>query len=149
MVNPALAVEAVGFRPWNGHWLGILITPWFMNLILMPRVSAAWNSVAERESRHYVFPAGIFEFIGGRDNALGDYQAWSLFSPMFDFADQTGAHDTAVAALEALFDSASREASTVPLAQDAETRAPARAAPAALSKRDFLFGLPARADRGP
>ncbi len=87
MLNPALAVEAVGFRPWCDHWLGILVTPWFMNLVLMPRVSAKWQPIGERETRHYVFPAGVFEFIGGSDPALGDYQACSLFSPMFEFGD--------------------------------------------------------------
>ena len=49
MVNPALAVEAVGFRPWGEHWLGILITPWFMNLVLMPRVGA--QVAADRRAR--------------------------------------------------------------------------------------------------
>jgi len=57
-------VEAVGFRPWHEHWLGILITPWFMNLVLMPRVSAMWNSIGAGESRHYVFPAGVFPKAG-------------------------------------------------------------------------------------
>jgi len=151
MVNPALSVEAVGFRPWNEHWLGILITPWFMNLVLMPRVSAKWNPIGAGESRHYVFPAGVFEFIGARDPALGDYQACSLFSPMFDFADPAGAHDTAVAALDALFDAASRESSDVTMPPPAVRDAAASAVPAAkgVSKRDFLFGLPPRADRGP
>ena len=104
MVNPALSVEAVGFRPWADHWLGVLVTPWFMNLWLMPRVVAKWQPIGEQQSRHYVFPAGVFEFIGGRDPALGDYQACSLFSPMFEFSDPANAHDTAVAALDALFD---------------------------------------------
>jgi [NiFe] hydrogenase assembly HybE family chaperone len=151
MVNPALSVEALRFRPWNEHWLGILITPWFMNLVLMPRVSAKWNPIGVRESRHYVFPAGVFEFIGAHDPALGDYQACSLFSPMFDFANQAGAHDTAVAALAALFDAGSREPSDVTMAPPAARDAPAGAVPAAkgVSKRDFLFGLPPRADRGP
>ena len=36
MLNPRLAVQAVGFRDWRGGWLGILITPWFMNLMLLP-----------------------------------------------------------------------------------------------------------------
>ncbi len=151
MVNPALTVEAVGFREWNGHWLGILITPWFMNLVLMPRVAASWHAIGERESRHHVFPAGVFEFIGGRDAVLGDYQACSLFSPMFEFANQAGARDTAVAALDALFDAASREAGDAPVPQratEAAAPAPAPVAPA-VSKRSFLFGLPPRADRGP
>ena len=88
VLNPALGVEAVGFRAWEQHWLGILITPWFMNLLLLPRVTAAWKPIAVGESRHYRFPAGVFEFIGGQDAALGDYQACSLFSPMFDFTSQ-------------------------------------------------------------
>jgi [NiFe] hydrogenase assembly HybE family chaperone len=150
MLNPALRVEAVGFRPWNEHWLGVLITPWFMNLVLLPRIGAAWQPIAERESRHYVFPAGVFEFIGAHDAALGDWQACSLFSPMFEFATQDGAHDTAVAALAALFDPASREAGEVQRAAPA----PAAAATQPLSKRSFLFGAGAgdkaddRAGRG-
>jgi len=153
MVNPALSIEAVGFRPWNDHWLGVLITPWFMNLVLMPRVAARWQPIAERESRHYVFPAGVFEFIGGRDPALGDYQACSLFSPMFEFADHSGAHDTALAALEALFDVANREAGEVlaprPVSADAPPGPLAAPVARAVSKRSFLFGSPPRADRGP
>ena len=151
VLNPALTVEAVGFRPWSEHWLGILITPWFLNLMLLPRVQAHWQPIAEGESRHYVFPAGVFEFIGGREPAVGDYQACSLFSPMFEFATVRGAHDTAVAALAALFDPAHRDPGEV-------AHAPPRPAgdavvPAvgsrAVSKRDFLFGLGPRGDRGP
>lgn len=149
MLNPALCVEAVGFRPWSDHWLGILVTPWFMNLVLMPRVTAKWQAIGERESRHYVFPAGVFEFIGARDAALGDYQACSLFSPMFEFADQREARDTAVAALAALFDAASRESPQARAPRAGEmVAAPARASPV-LSKRDFLLGVPPRGDRGP
>jgi len=153
MLNPALAVEAVGFRPWNHHWLGILITPWFMNLVLMPRVGANWKPIGEGESLHYVFPAGVFEFIGGRDATLGDYQACSLFSPMFEFADHAGARDTAVAALDALFERSSRETGDVPSAQGGTSDRPASPAtapaPRTLSKRALLFGLPQRSDRGP
>ena len=36
-VNLSLAVEAVDFAPWEGHWLGVLVTPWFMTLMLAPR----------------------------------------------------------------------------------------------------------------
>lgn len=150
VVNPALSVQAVGFRAWSDHWLGILITPWFMNLVLMPRVAAKWQPIGERETRHHVFPAGVFEFIGGRAPALGHYQACSLFSPMFEFADQQAAHDTAVAALDALFDVANREVGELSAPQPADADAPVGAAPAArpLSKRDFLFGTTARADHG-
>ena len=147
ILNPALSVEAVGFRPWDEHWLGVLLTPWFMNLWLMPRVVARWQPVAAGASRHYVFPAGVFEFIGGFESTIGDYQACSLFSPMFDFDDQASAHDTAAAALEALFDVAHREAGETGVAADAPAAAALAARP--LSKRDFLFGQPRHGDRGP
>ena len=140
-VNPALIVEAVGFAPWQGHWLGVLVTPWFMNLVLMPREPAAWHAIAAGETRHHVFPAGVFEFIGSRDAALGDYQACSLFSPMFEFADHAGARATALAALEALFDSQQRDA--------AEVRSVAPQPARTVSKRGFLFGTPPRGERGP
>ena len=149
MLNPTLEVEAVGFRPWREHWLGILITPWFMNVVLMPRVGAAWQAIGERETRHHVLPGGVFEFIGGREATLGDYQACSLFSPMFEFADQREARATALAALDALFDPASREAAPVRApATDTTAPAPVEARPP-LSKRDFLFGAVPRVDRGP
>ncbi len=151
MLNPALQVQALGFRPWAEHWLGVLVTPWFMNLVLFPRLPAHWQAIGERESRHYVFPAGVFEFIGSRDAELGDYQACSLFSPMFEFGDHAAAHDTALAALAALFDPASRPGSDAPAANPVKPE-PAHAAAAAkpaLSKRDFLFGGSARGPRGP
>ena len=141
MVNPALTVEALGFRPWREHWLGVLVTPWFMNLVLMPREPAGWHAIAAGETRHHVFPAGVFEFIGSRDAALGDFQACSLFSPMFDFADHAGARATALAALEALFDSQQRDA--------AEVRSAAPQPARTVSKRGFLFGTPPRGERGP
>jgi len=144
MLNPALHVRALGFRPWTEHWLGVLVTPWFMNLVLSPRITQHWPRIVERESRYYVFPAGVFEFIGTRDAVLGEYQACSLFSPMFEFATPAEAQDTALAALQALFDARLRGAADVPPAPSAgETPAPA----GLRSKRDFLFGTAARASR--
>ncbi len=137
MLNQALRVEAVGFRPWGEHWLGILITPWFMNLMLMPRVVDKWQPLAEREKRPYAFLAGVFEFIGGREPTIGDYQACSLFSPVFAFTTPQDARDTAVAALEALLNPAHPAPADAPL--------PAQRP---VSKRDFLFGLSPRAARG-
>lgn len=151
MLNPVLQVQALGFRPWGQHWLGVLVTPWFMNLVLFPRQPAHWQAIGERESRHYVFPAGVFEFIGSRDAELGDYQACSLFSPMFEFKDHAAAHDTAVAALAALFDPASRPGSDAPAVStdQPDTADVSAATKPALSKRDFLFGGSPRGQREP
>jgi [NiFe] hydrogenase assembly HybE family chaperone len=130
-VNPSLAVEAVGFAPWDAHWLGCLVTPWFMNLVLLPREAAAWHSVPAGDKVAYRFPAGVYEFIAGREEAIGEYQVCSLFSPMLEFADHESARLTAQAALGALFDAANDDATHAPPA------APARPP---LSKRAFLGG---------
>jgi [NiFe] hydrogenase assembly HybE family chaperone len=147
-VNPALRVEAVGFRRWDGRWLGVLITPWFMNLMLVPDADASWHHVRYGDSVSYALPAGVFEFISAREPLLGDYQSCSLFSPVFEFADPDGARATAVAALAALFDARSHAGAEGPGTALAGTAAPAvaavphgDAAPVpAVSKRDFLRG---------
>jgi len=130
-VNEALEVEAVGFAHWDGHWLGCLVTPWFMNLVLLPRDAAAWQSVPAGDKVAYRFPAGVYDFVAGREAAIGEYQACSLFSPMFEFADHDAARLTAQAALLALFDAANNDMAYAPPA------APARPP---LSKRAFLGG---------
>ena len=103
-LNPALRVEAIGFAPWQGHWLGIVLSPWFMNLTLAPRDPDAWSTLAPGEKRHYRFPAGEFEFVGASDERLGELQLCSLFSPVQEFADQDTAVHTARCALAALMD---------------------------------------------
>ena len=35
ILNPALRVQAVDFTRWQGQWLGALVTPWFLNLVLV------------------------------------------------------------------------------------------------------------------
>jgi [NiFe] hydrogenase assembly HybE family chaperone len=143
-LNPALRVEAVGFRVWDGRYLGILITPWFMNLVLLPQDPAQWRHVRYGDSVAYQLPAGVFEFISAREAQIPDYQSCSLFSPMFEFGDQDGARATAVAALDALFAEQTRAGaqgpgtSLAPLVDVGDgARAPARPP---VSKRDFLRG---------
>ena len=103
ILNPALAVEAVALRDWQGHWLGALVTPWFINLVLLPG-GGAWRAVADRESVWHAFPSGRFEFIGGSEPGIGPYHACSLFSPVLEFADHETARETARVAVDSLFD---------------------------------------------
>ena len=53
VVNPALRVEAVGFAPWQGCWLGVVVTPWCMNLVLAPLDPVMWQPL-ERGDRPLV-----------------------------------------------------------------------------------------------
>lgn len=102
MLNPALHVQALGFACWRGHWLGTLITPWFMNLVLVPGREEGWQSVADGARIFRRFPAGDYAFLGGSEPELGEYQTCALFSPMDRFADQDSACAVAQAALPLL-----------------------------------------------
>jgi [NiFe] hydrogenase assembly HybE family chaperone len=144
-VNPALAVEAVGFAPWNGHWLGVLLTPWSMNLVLAPGDPAAWPDVAQGAKLRLRFPAGDYDFVGARDGVAGTTLVCSLFSPVLEFEDQATARLVAELAREALFDPEHAEAtvgSPAAGAQDAARPLAAieRALDAPLSRRDLLRG---------
>ena len=157
-VNAALEVVPIGFALWQGHWLGVMLTPWFMNLVLAPGDAALWHSLPQGEKRRYRFPAGQYEFIGARDEIAGDYQLCSLFSPVLQFEDQPTARMVAQLARDALFDTANAEANEMPVANLSPAADPRPAGPGPLSrlaapqsKRDFLRGRLSgddRADRG-
>ncbi|MCU7931881.1 MAG: [NiFe]-hydrogenase assembly chaperone HybE [Candidatus Thiodiazotropha sp. (ex Codakia rugifera)] len=106
LINKALQVEAVGFCEWNGCCLGVLITPWFMNLMLLADEGDAWSDRQIGDKQLHQLPSGPYEFIVGEEEGIGRYQMCSLFSPMFEFSDQA----TAVAAAEAAMDGLMNEA---------------------------------------
>ncbi|MDE1568357.1 [NiFe]-hydrogenase assembly chaperone HybE [Aquabacter sp. P-9] len=109
MVNETLGVKAVGFRPHEGRALGVLVTPWFMNLVLLPGPDDDWSALATGAKELIEFPSGWYEFLGANRPEVGPYKACSLFSPMFDFSSMLQAVETAQAALGALFDPDIRE----------------------------------------
>ena len=92
ILNDALAVEAVGFVAFGEEVLGVLVTPWFMNLMLLPADPAAGSEQRPGEKTVVSLPGGDFEFIAASEDGVGAYRMCSLFSPVFEFAD----HDTAV-----------------------------------------------------
>ncbi|ATQ67063.1 [NiFe]-hydrogenase assembly chaperone HybE [Methylosinus trichosporium] len=129
--NDALAVEAVGFRDFGDLALGVMVTPWFANLIAAPLDDAQSFDAATLRLR---FPAGDAEFNVSELDGFGRIATCSLFSPMDAFADQDAARATAQAALDALF--------------DAHLHDPPRAerAAATLDRRAVFFGRRRRAE---
>jgi [NiFe] hydrogenase assembly HybE family chaperone len=99
--NPALHVEAVGFHEFHGNLLGVVITPWFMNLVLLPGPGAA-ALPREGETRGHVLPAGTVDFVGARLDGVGPFESCSLFSPMPNFESAAAARATAEEALQLL-----------------------------------------------
>lgn len=120
LANPALAVETVGFRRWDPAtgrladdgrlWLGILITPWCMNLMLLPAEADALPAVPAGGETLLTLPGGTLPFMAGSEEGIGAYRMCSLFSPMELFADREGARATAQAVLDELFPAAEPQA---------------------------------------
>ncbi|MFG1477366.1 [NiFe]-hydrogenase assembly chaperone HybE [Xanthobacter sp. V4C-4] len=169
-VNGALSVKAVGFRIHDGRVLGVLVTPWFMNVIVLPAPDEDWSGLPTGTREMIAFPSGAYEFLSAERPETGPYKACSLFSPMFDFASMLQAVETAQAVIPALLDPANRaEGSRAgeirrraedAAAQQAEREraalaaaeaGPAVAPPAALSRRAMIFGpgLAPREDEAP
>ena len=102
--NPALTIEAVGFRPWQDTWVGIVITPWFMNVVLLAHDAEVWSGRAIGDKTQWQLPAGSCEFMVGGGDLCGPYQSCSLYSPMGQFTDPAMARQVAEEALRLLFE---------------------------------------------
>jgi [NiFe] hydrogenase assembly HybE family chaperone len=113
ILNPALKVEAVGFRRWRGDWVGILITPWFMSLICLPGPDSEWEAQSSGSKRDVELPSGTYEFLAAHEDELGSYLTSSLFSPMFDFSDMVMAREAAATTLAEMFAPTVSEAASV------------------------------------
>jgi hypothetical protein len=168
ILHPRLEVAAVGFEAdADGRGAsGVLVTPWFMNLVWLPLppqaargadltapdedapVSASGQPVAapaplglgctrERQIGHTTFP-----FIGSGEAPFGPFEACSLFSPMFEFEDHAAALATARAVLDHLRAGAPGAGALAATGAPPCT-APATSDPAAVaapSRRRLLFG---------
>ena len=136
IVNAALNVKAVGFQERDGHILGVLITPWFMNLVQTSLPDIETPARVSGEKVLLSFPSGDYEFTAVNRDQAGDlppYLACSLFSPMFDFTTMLQAIETAQAALVGLMDPTLNPAYRPAPASD--TPVPARA-----GRRSLLTG---------
>ncbi len=116
-VNPALTATAIGFRRHEGDWVGAMLTPWFLNLFVLPGGGKLWSDLASGDRVRISFPVGELEFIADYDpgGSLPAFQYCPLFAPVSQFATQEAAVAAAESALTALF--------TAPVVE--ETAAPA------------------------
>lgn len=111
MNNPALRVASVGFRSWHEDYqVGVLITPWAINLVLLGAAAAGDLHLAADRRRTWEFPSGRYDFMGGDEPECGAFQFCSLFSPVFEFPDQASAEATAGEIMAALFADAAGDA---------------------------------------
>ncbi len=138
ILNRELSVQAVGFCEWQDGWLGVLITPWFMNLMLLPSADETPQHGHPGEKVLHTLPSGDYEFIVGEEDGIGRYQMCSLFSPVFEFEDHAAAVATAEAVMAALL-TPDAEACEATEAETESGANPIVARP--LSRRDLLRGF--------
>jgi [NiFe] hydrogenase assembly HybE family chaperone len=99
MLHPDLQVEAVGFQLLEPYIVGVLITPWFMNLLLLS-LQDAWQDRRISNKITMALPSGEYEFLVNEYKEGKHYLSCSLFSPMFEFENQDAARLTAEHCLE-------------------------------------------------
>lgn len=102
-VNPALGVAAVGFRRHEGDWLGVMVTPWFLNLFLLSGGGRLWGDIPAGERRYLELPCGTLQFIADDDAELGPYQYCPLMAPVTHLPDMATALAAAGDALRTAF----------------------------------------------
>jgi len=102
ITNDKIEVRAIAFQRWQESYLGVMITPWFMNLMLLPGKSENWDDKQELSTNTYTFPSGNYQFLTGFEPDIGKYQMCSLFSPMFVFSDNNAAIETAETVMKEL-----------------------------------------------
>jgi len=121
IVNAALDVETMEFRQFGKAELGVLLTPWFMNLVLI-QSNAVWSSSEQGTIVSVDLPGGTVDFTVARDESIGAFLSAVLFRTVADFPDQDTAREIAAEVMRRLFE-------------------PRKSGGAAVSRRDLLTGL--------
>jgi [NiFe] hydrogenase assembly HybE family chaperone len=144
ILHPGLDVASVGFRHWQDGWYGVLITPWFMNLLVFPDQDDELADLGSGTRRTRSLPSGDYEFLSAHEEALGAYWSASLASPMHQFADMAAALAVAEAVLETVFAPPPPEPDSHPAAPEAPASPPpglSARLEEPLSRRGFLTAL--------
>ena len=128
IVNPALRVELVGLREWGDDAVGVLVTPWCMNLVALP-LDGERPPARVGTPRVLALPSGGYDLLAADLDGVGPHAMGSLMSPMQDFTEQQQAVDAAHAAMDLLF-----------AAPEVEPEPAAPPPPSDAGRRNFLFG---------
>jgi [NiFe] hydrogenase assembly HybE family chaperone len=134
--NPALRVEAWGFKLRDGHCSGVLITPWCMNLLLLPVDGDGWTGLAPGAHVEVAFPAGTHRLTLSLPAGTASHLSLTLFTTVLNFADQDTARQVADEVLKRLYQAEAQGECAEPVSAElnrAGFRQP-------LSRRELLLG---------
>jgi [NiFe] hydrogenase assembly HybE family chaperone len=128
LMHPGVQVQATPFVALDAQLaVGILVTPWFMNLLRLPLTRSDRCHVGSKTT-HRVGDYAI-EFTSAFEPAIGGFESCSVYSPLTMFEDHAAVYATAQAVMHTLLS-----------ASAADT-------PARLGRRAVLFGRAARERR--
>jgi [NiFe] hydrogenase assembly HybE family chaperone len=104
--HPGLSVDIAGFRRYRGDWIGAVVTPWFIHLLLLPGGGELWRELPADSPLRVGFPAADLELISERsdDPDLPASFFATILAPVDELADQDAALRTAMDALHLLFE---------------------------------------------
>ena len=114
MYNANLQIEAVGFEWRDGRLSGVLLTPWFMNLVLLPNESDEWLKLPPGKTIAVDFPSGSQRCLLNAPEGIVPHLSLPLFTTVKDFTDQESARRVAEEVLRRLYlDSADADAADI------------------------------------
>lgn len=80
--QPQIPVRACGFQLFEQQWVGTLLTPWMLSLLVLPGPEQVWQPRAVGDKLALSLPCGSVRFIVGEVEGCGQYLACSLMSPL-------------------------------------------------------------------
>ena len=138
-VNPRLRCISVGFVRYRGDWLGVVITPWFMDLVLLPGGGILWGDIPAGQRRYIELPQGTVAFTAAEEPHLGAYQHAPLVSTVSALPDMAAA---ITLANQAMFEiHGDKAADNTPPADRSGEGADSKGNPETPSRRGFLRRL--------
>ncbi|PVZ87835.1 hydrogenase [Serratia sp. S1B] len=80
--QPQIPVRACGFQLFEQQWMGSLLTPWMLSLLVLPGPDQRWQPRTVGDKLALVLPCGNVSFTVGQIEGCGQYLAASLMSPL-------------------------------------------------------------------
>lgn len=77
-----IPLRACGFQLFEQQWIGALLTPWMLSLVVLPGPQQSWQRRAVGERLMLALPCGSMGFTVSEIAGCGQYLSRSLMSPL-------------------------------------------------------------------